>query len=342
METSGVRQEREERRSSASTWSAIAVLCLAAAAGGITARIEGGPRYDWLLLMVAILAVGAVAMRLLADSSAEREEANRYAGDPLKDLLDSAGSLIISVDLGGRVTFVNPTAERLLGYHAAEMVDKVKAADLLAPSEGARLVMEMQRISGIEHRPDQNRGGRIETFREIVRALPPSQTPSFETQLRRKDNALIPVRLHLSTLRNREGEAIGLVAVGLDQSSSAPRKDQWKVEARERYRDVFENSSEMIATLDLTGRFLYVNPAWKRCFAQNQGSPDREFFEEAFSTDSRADAAALMRRVLEGETIDRAPIRNETAEGHLQELEVSLHQRRRAGKAMAVQCMFAM
>ena len=64
------------------------------------------------------------------------------------------------------------------------------------------------------------------------------------------------------------GEPTGLVAVALDQSSTT-RKDQWKREARERYRDVFENSSEMVATLDLTGRFLYVNPAWKRCFQKS-------------------------------------------------------------------------
>ncbi len=120
-----------------------------------------------------------------------------------------------------------------------------------------------------------------------------------------------------------------------------PGKDQWKREARERYRDVFENSSEMIATLDLAGRFLYVNPAWRRCFGQDHGVPESssEFFEEAFGRDGRAEAAALLRRVLDGETIDRAPMRNETADGQLQELELSLHQRRRAGKPMAVQCL---
>jgi hypothetical protein len=78
MDTTEGRQSKGERRSSASTTSAIAVLCLAAAAGGIVARLEGGPRYDWLLLMVAIFTVGAVAMRLLS----EREAANQNAGDP--------------------------------------------------------------------------------------------------------------------------------------------------------------------------------------------------------------------------------------------------------------------
>ena len=317
----------------------MAVLCLALAAGAITARIEEGTKYDYLLLIAATTLTAAVAMRLLADNAAEREAASRYSGDPLKDLLDSAGPIIVSIDLNGRLTFVNPTAERLLGYHAAELLENSRTTDLLAPGEGARLFAEMQKICGVESITNEAPTGRLESYVEVVRSMPPSQVPSFETHLKRKDGTLFPVRLHISALRNREGEPTGLVAVALDQSTTV-RRDQWKREARERYRDVFENSSEMVATLDLTGRFLYVNPAWKRCFAKDPlGESEGEFFEQAFIPDCRADAAALLRRVLDGETIDRAPIRNETVDGHLQELEVSLHQRRRAGKAMAVQCL---
>jgi PAS domain S-box-containing protein len=309
------------------------------AAGGIFVYLAGGPRYDWLLLATAIGLTAAVTARLLADNVAEREAASRYAGDPLRDLLDSAGPIIVSIGLDGRLTYVNPAAERLLGYHAAELVNEARTGDLLAPGEGLRLVSEMQKLCGIEKVPDETAAGRIEAYAEVVRAMPPSQVPSFDTHLRRKDGSLFPVRLHISALRDHAGEPAGLVAVALDQSTTL-RKDQWKREARERYRDVFENSSEMIATLDLTGKFLYVNPAWKRCFSQTpsvQGEGD--FFEQAFNVDCRADAAELLRRAMEGETIDRAPIRNETADGHLQELELSLHQRRRAGKPLAVQCM---
>jgi PAS domain S-box-containing protein len=338
MATSGVRRPKVSvRDTSPSTWSALAVLSLAMAAGGITARLEAGPRFDWLLLMTAIGLTAAVAMRLLADNSAERDAANRYAGDPLKDLLDSAGPMVISIGLDGRLTYVNPTAERLLGYRSAELINKSRTAELLAPGEGARLLTELQKLCGIDANDEPTPAGRLAAYAEIVRALPPSQTPGYETHLRRRDGELFPVKLHISALRNQVGEPIGLVAVAMDQSTTI-RKDQWKREARERYRDVFENSSEMIATLDLNGKFLYVNPAWKRCFAESQ-SADSEFFEQAFSTDCRAEAASLLRRVMNGETIDRAPIRNETTDGHLQELEVSLHQRRRAGKPMAVQCL---
>jgi PAS domain S-box-containing protein len=320
-------------------WSALAVLSLAMAAGGITARLEAGPRFDWLLLMTAIGLTAAVAMRLLADNSSEREAVGQYGGDPFKDLLDSAGPIIVSIGLDGRLTFVNPTGERLLGYRAAELINKSRTVELLAPGEGARLIAELQKVCGIDKDDETTPAGRLAAYSEVVRAMLPSQVPSFETHLRRRNGELFPVKLHLSALRNQDGEPAGLVAVALDQSTTI-RKDQWKREARERYRDVFENSSEMVATLDLAGRFLYVNPAWKRCFSKDQAEDSEvEFFEQVFSPDCRAEAGSLLRRVMSGETIDRAPIRNETADGHLQELELSLHQRRRAGKAMAVQCL---
>ena len=332
-------KEEEERDTSPSMWSALAVLSLAMAAGGITARLEAGPRFDWLLLMTAIGLTAAVAMRLLADNSAEREAQGRYAGDPFKDLLNSAGTMIVSIGMDGRLTFVNPNAEKALGYRAVDLVNKSRTVELLAPGEGARLIAELQKVCGIEPSDETTPAGQMAVLEQIIRALPPSQSPAFETHLRRKDGELFPVKLHVSALRNQDGEPAGLVAVALDQSTTI-RKDQWKREARERYRDVFENSSEMIATLDLTGRFLYVNPAWKRSFAKSPGAEgESEFFEQVFNPDCRAEAASLLRRVMNGETIDRAPLRNETADGHLQELELSLHQRRRAGKAMAVQVL---
>ncbi len=47
----------------------------------------------------------------------------------------------------------------------------------------------------------------------------------------------------------------------------------------------------------------------------------------------------LLKKALDGVTVDRAPLRTETPDGRLLELEMSLHQRRRAGKPLAVQCL---
>ena len=63
----------KRKTTSPSIWSSLSVLAVAMAAGGILARLEAGPRFDWLLLMTAMGLTAAVLMRLLADNSAERE-----------------------------------------------------------------------------------------------------------------------------------------------------------------------------------------------------------------------------------------------------------------------------
>jgi len=341
MDTREARQLKRDGENDAapSIWSSLSVLAVAMAAGGILARLEAGPRYDWLLLMTAMGLTAAVLMRLLADNTAEREALAKYAGDPLKDILDSAGTLVIGIGLDGRLNYVNPAAERLLGYHAAELVNHETTTELLAPGEEERLVLEVKRLYAIQKSSEEASGGRLETYAEVVQSLAPSQVPSFETHLRRKDGSLFPVKLHISTLRNRDGVPTGLVAVALDQSTTPAHGEGMRI-PRDRYRDLFENSSEMIATLDMSGKFLYANPAWRQCFRLDRNAQlEDESFANVFGPGCREEASALLKKALEGVTVDRAPLRTETPDGRLLELEMSLHQRRRAGKPLAVQCL---
>jgi PAS domain S-box-containing protein len=341
MENRESRQARheEESKSSPSVWSALSLLAVAMAAGGITTYLQGGPKYDWLLLVVAMGLTAAVLMQMLAEDSAKRDAAARYAGDPLKDVLDSAGTMVLAVGLDGKVTYVNPAAQRLLGYHAAELVNRETTRQLLAPGEEERLVTEVRRLFGMQQGAANDDGGGLEAYAQIVQSLAPSQVPSFETHLRRKDGSLFPVRLHVSTLRNREGAPTGLVAVALDQTAAPGQGEGLRI-PRDRYRDLFENSSEMIATIDMAGKFLYANPAWRHTFRlDREASLENESFADMFGDSCREEASTLLKRALDGTTVDRAPLRAETADGRLLELEVSLHQRRRAGKPLAVQCL---
>ena len=128
----------------------------------------------------------------------------------------------------------------------------------------------MQKLCGIEREPDSTPEGRMAAYLDCVRTLPPSMVPSFDAKVRRKDGSLVPVTLHISVRRDHAGAISGLVAVAVDQTATLHQEQDLR-ESQERYRDLFENSSEMIATLSPAGRFLYANPAWKRCFGLNPG-----------------------------------------------------------------------
>ena len=57
------------------------------------------------------------------------------------------------MDLEGQLTYCNAAAERLLGYHAAELVAPWSKAEILAPGEGERLLAEMQKLCRVEQVP---------------------------------------------------------------------------------------------------------------------------------------------------------------------------------------------
>jgi PAS domain S-box-containing protein len=320
-------------------WPALAVLSLALAIGAVIARVEAGPRFDDLLVFAAGAAAVVLALRLLVRDPASVQPIAAPIAEPLKDLFDSAGPGIVALDIDGRLTYVNPSAERMLGYHAEDLKREWASFEILAPGEGARLVSEIEKLCGVSRPPEPTPAGRMAAYMACVRTLPPSRVPSFEVQLRRKKGELIPVTVHISTLRSADGAVHGLVAVAVDQGT-AVRQDLALRESQERYRDLFENSSEMIATLSPAGKFLYANPAWNRCFGKDPSELlELESFDELFASGCRDEVNQLFTRALDGETIDRASLRHHTHDGRVMELELSLSQRQRAGNPLAIRCL---
>jgi PAS domain-containing protein len=157
----------KSRFSLARSWPVLAGLTFGLVAGAISVRSTGGPRFDWLLMFAAAIAAIAVALlsvRLLlisslgtAASTAQAAGTQTGAGqDSLQespqDLLDSAGPAVVGIGADGSLTYVNPSAERLLGYHAHELKEAWSTVEILAPGEGARLVAEMERLCGVHGR----------------------------------------------------------------------------------------------------------------------------------------------------------------------------------------------
>jgi PAS domain S-box-containing protein len=328
-------------------WPALAGLALALAIGAVAARLMAGHRFDSLLVFAALAAAVVLGLRLLirdpalpqSSSAALPESLPGSLPGLLRDIFDSAGPGMIALDLNGRLTHVNPAAERMIGYHAEDLMREWATFELLGPGEGTRLVAEMERICGISRPPAPTPAGRMAAYMDCVRTLPPSRVPAFDVQLRRKNGDLVPITIHVSALRDGAGILSGLVAVGVDQGASL-RQDLALRESQERYRDLFENSSEMIATLSPAGKFLYANPAWNRCFAMNTAELlALSSFEELFGPSCRDKVATLFRRALDGETVDRAVLRYYTRDNRVLELELSLSQRQKAGNPLAIRCL---
>jgi len=322
-------------------WSVLGGLALILSVGAVVLRLVAGSRFDGLLVLAACGSAFLLALRMLESRTVLEEDPSAAlpVAEPLREILDSAGPALVAIGTDLRLTFINPAAERLLGYNADDLMGQWNTTDVLAPGEGTRLVAEMQKLCGVERPPESTSAGRMAAYLECVRTLPPSMVPSFDAKLRRKDGAQVPVTLHISALRDNIGAISGLVAVAVDKSATLHQEQDLR-ESQERYRDLFENSSEMIATLSPAGRFLYANPAWKRCFGLDQPALlALDSFEDLFGPGCRKDAAAFFRRALDGEPVERAPLRHLAPDGRLFEFELSLSQRQKAGNPLAVRCL---
>jgi PAS domain S-box-containing protein len=269
----------------------------------------------------------------------EERTSRKEEGREFRGIVDSAGPMVVALNADGTILHLNPAAERLLGYYASELVGQKYTVDILAPGEGRRVAAELLRLCGREFPAQLSRAERLTAVMEAVCALPPSQVPSFETRCRRKDGSTVPVMVQVSALRDTDGAMCGLVLVGVDQTATLGQQQALR-ESQERYRDLFENSSEMIATLSPGGQFLYANPAWKQSFDLDpEMLMARGFFLDVFHEECRAQVKELFRQALDGYAAERVALRNPTADGRVLELELSLSRRQKAGNPLAVRCL---
>jgi len=319
-------------------WPTLGILSLLLCIFSVVLRMTGGSGYDPILVFAAAVAATVLALRLASRTRAATLPIV-VGSDTHKDLLDSAGPAVAALGMDGRLLYANPAAERLLGYDISEFANQWQTTEILGPGEGARLVAEMEKLAGMDRTIRNTPEERLAAFIECVRALPPSMVPSFDAQIMRKGGESFSATLQISAIRDGNGMVTGLVAVAVDKTGTL-RQEETSRESLERYRDLFENSTEMIATISPSGRFLYVNPAWKRCFGLDDSAMlNLSSFEDLFSVSGRSEVVSLFRRALAGEIIDRAPLRHHTPDGRVLEFELSLSQRQKAGDPLAVRCL---
>jgi PAS domain S-box-containing protein len=260
-----------------------------------------------------------------------------------RSILDSAGPMIVAADLYGRIVVFNPSAERMLHYRAEEILGLLDPAQLFPEGEMERVGRQLLTAPGrakVTPPAAENTPAILRNYIQYVSSFPASRVRGFEMQFRRKDGGTFPAMVYLAAVRTPEGVITGLVMIAIDISATR-RAEHALRESEERYRDLFESSSEMIATLSPRGRYLYVNPAWQELFGMDAGQFETLIsFESAFPPDIQIEAASLFRRALYGAEIDRAPLRLQNAEGGVVEVEASLSCRRTESGPVSVRCTF--
>jgi PAS domain S-box-containing protein len=327
----------------------VALLCSLAGAIAL-ARFGSDVAQPWLFWFSAFWTISQTLLIAVAISSfrsalrqGQAERQLQRVARLHRSILDSAGPVMIACDLAGHVILFNPAAERMLGYRASEVLGKLTAGDLFPESEMVRVGEQLSAsLPSAKPQPEVpvNTAESLLPYVRYVASFPASRVRGFEMRYRRRDGSTFPAMVYLSAVRSSAGSIDGLVSVAVDLS--ATRRAEYALrESEERYRDLFENSAEMIATLSPRGRYLYVNPAWQNLFGMD--SPQFENligFESAFPPEVQAEAAALFHKALHGVRVERHPLRLQNSAGETVEVEASLSCRREETGPVSVRCTF--
>lgn len=123
--------------------------------------------------------------------------------DFLERVIASSADAIISADIHGEVRIFNRAAERLTGYEASEVVGKMNAGELYAPSVAPEILR-------LIYARDHGGPGRLESFR---------------TDIVGKDGSMVPVLVSAALIMDK-GVPIGSVGIFTDL------RDRLRMEAK--------------------------------------------------------------------------------------------------------------
>ncbi len=160
--------------------------------------------------------------------------------------------------------------------------------------------------------------------------------------------ALAAGRAHTRTgLSSTSGE-LGELAASIDQMAEAlERREKERremgaalVESEERYRDLFENASDLILSVAGDGRILYANRAWHEALGYDTRNSPSLMFLDTIDPGGRTDGERMFERVLSGERMDQIELTFVAKDGHKILVEGSANCRFVDGRPYALRGIF--
>ena len=148
---------------------------------------------------------------ILRDITARKlaEEALIKAGALQKAIFNSANFSSIATDAKGVIQIFNVGAERMLGYTAAEVMDKSTPADISDPQE---MIARAQALSAELGTPIQA------GFEALVFKAKRGIEDIYELTYIRKDGSRFPARVSVTALRDAQNLIIGYLLIGTDNT----------------------------------------------------------------------------------------------------------------------------
>jgi PAS domain S-box-containing protein len=227
-----------------------------------------------------------------------REAALLKTGALQNAILNSANFSSMATDEKGVIQLFNVGAERMLGYTALEVVDKITPADISDPGE---VIARAQALS-LELATPITPG-----FEALVFKASRGIEDIYELTYIRKDGSRFPAVVSVTALRDAQSGIIGYLLIGTD-NTARKQVEAEQLLLNQRLRDqqfytrfLTESSIDALLTTDPRGIITDVNQQMEALlgYSRNEliGAPFKNYFTDA----DRAEAG--IKQVLGGSRV---------------------------------------
>ena len=242
---------------------------------------------------MAALAQTLATLNADAGADVRREEALLKTGALQNAILNSANFSSIATDEQGVIQLFNVGAERMLGYAAADVLNKITPADISDPQELIARADTLSAELGTPIAPG---------FDALVFKASRGIEDIYELTYIRKDGSRFPAIVSVTALRNDHGGIIGYLLIGTDNTArKRVEAEQQRLDQRLRdqhfyTRSLIESNIDALMTTDAAGIITDVNRQMEALTGCTRDELIGAPFKNYFTDPERA--AAGIKRVL--------------------------------------------
>jgi PAS domain S-box-containing protein len=252
---------------------------------------------------------------ILRDITARKqaEEDLRKAGALQSAIFNSANFSSIATDAKGVIQIFNVGAERMLGYAAADVMNKITPADISDPQE---MIARAKALS-LELSTPITPG-----FEALVFKASRGIEDIYELTYIRKDGSRFPAVVSVTALRDAQNGIIGYLLIGTDNSARKQiEEERKKLDQRLRdqqfyTRSLIESNIDALMTADPLGIITDVNKQMEALTGCSRdeliGAPFKNYFTDPEQAEAGLKLMLSGRKVTDFELIARARDGKET------------------------------
>src|SRR5947209_4499711 len=235
-------------------------------------------------------------------SRKQAEEVLLKAGALQKAIFNSANFSSIATDAKGVIQIFNVGAERMLGYTAADVMNKITPADISDPQEVVARAKALSVELGTPIAPG---------FEALVFKASRGIEDIYELTYIRKDGSRFPAVVSVTALREAQGAIIGYLLIGTDNTArKLVEAEQKKLDQRLRdqqfyTRSLIESNIDALMTTDPAGIITDVNKQMEALTGCTRdeliGAPFKSYFTDPELAEAGIDRVLREKKVTDYE-----------------------------------------